>query len=46
MDLESGTGLWRFSTTDTIEASPAIANGIIYIGSRDGFLYAISGNGQ
>jgi len=43
IDLTNGAGIWRFSTTDTIEASAAIANGQIYIGSRDGFLYAISG---
>lgn len=28
-------------TTGAIEATPAVWNGIIYIGSRDGFLYAI-----
>jgi outer membrane protein assembly factor BamB len=26
----------------TIQSSPAVANGIVYVGSRDGFLYAVS----
>jgi len=46
IDLESGSGIWRFSATDTIEASPSIANSQIYIGSLDGFLYAIGGDGK
>ena len=46
IDLPTGAGIWRFSTTDVIEASPAIANEQIYLGSRDGFLYAISGSGN
>jgi len=46
IDLQSGAGIWRFSTTDVIEASPAIANEQIYLGSRDGFLYAIGGSGE
>jgi outer membrane protein assembly factor BamB len=45
IDLTTGAGIWRFSTTDVIESSPAIANEQIYLGSRDGFLYAIGGSG-
>ena len=32
---------WAFKTAGPIVASPAIADGIIYIGSLDGYLYAI-----
>jgi outer membrane protein assembly factor BamB len=33
--------LWRFSAKDAIEGTPAIANGVVYIGSFDKNLYAI-----
>jgi len=33
--------LWKFSTKDAIEGTPAIANGVVYIGSFDEHLYAI-----
>jgi outer membrane protein assembly factor BamB len=33
--------LWKFSTKDAIEGTPAIAKGIVYIGSFDEHLYAI-----
>jgi outer membrane protein assembly factor BamB len=32
---------WAFKTGGPIVASPAVANGVVYIGSADGFLYAI-----
>jgi outer membrane protein assembly factor BamB len=33
--------LWKFSTKKAIEGTPAIANGVVYIGSFDENLYAI-----
>ena len=37
-----GTLKWKFQTGSTIESSPAIASdGTIYVGSWDGYLYAI-----
>lgn len=33
---------WTFSTGDTIRSSPALANGVLYVGSDDGKLYAIN----
>ena len=33
--------LWKFKTGGPIYASPVIANGILYIGSTDGKLYAL-----
>jgi outer membrane protein assembly factor BamB len=32
---------WTFPTGDSIHSSPAVANGMVYIGSRDGKLYAL-----
>ncbi|UCF49983.1 MAG: PQQ-binding-like beta-propeller repeat protein [Thermoplasmatales archaeon] len=41
-----GTILWTFETGDGIESSPAIgSDGTIYIGSHDGYLYAINPDG-
>ena len=33
--------LWRFMTRGTVSSSPAVSNGIIYVGSDDNNLYAI-----
>jgi outer membrane protein assembly factor BamB len=32
---------WRFRTGDAIESSAAIVNGVVYVGSNDGLLYAV-----
>ncbi len=34
--------LWQFKTGGPITASPVVANGILYIGSADGKLYALN----
>jgi outer membrane protein assembly factor BamB len=33
--------LWKFSTKDSIEGAPAIAGGVVYVGSFDEYLYAL-----
>ena len=33
--------LWRFGTKGPVRSSPAVSNGIVYVGSRDKNLYAI-----
>jgi outer membrane protein assembly factor BamB len=33
--------LWKFQTKDTIEGTPAIAGGTVYVGAMDEFLYAL-----
>ena len=39
------TGLkWKFHTGGLILSSPAIANGLAYVGSTDGYLYAVDLN--
>jgi hypothetical protein len=35
------TELWRFATGGIVYSSPAVANGIVYVGSEDKNLYAI-----
>ena len=32
---------WQFKTGGTIVSSPAVVNGVVYIGSSDGALYAV-----
>lgn len=32
---------WQFETGDAVRSSPVIADGTLYIGSNDGFLYAL-----
>ncbi len=41
--LEAGTGalLWKFQTNGPIVSSPAIADGVVYIGSMDHQVYAL-----
>src|SRR4030066_564276 len=34
--------LWRFRTQDVIDSSPAVVDDIVYIGSRDGKIYALN----
>jgi outer membrane protein assembly factor BamB len=35
--------LWKFPTKEKVEASPSLSNDqkLVYVGSRDGFIYAI-----
>lgn len=37
-----GTLLWRFQTGNIIESTPAVANGVVYLGGADANLYAIN----
>jgi len=34
--------LWKFQTDDGVEGAPAIAKGVVYVGSTDEHLYALS----
>src|SRR5881628_3866882 len=33
---------WDFTTGDAVSASPAVVDGVVYIGSWDGFFYALN----
>jgi len=48
LDLKSGELQWKFKTEGNqyfplgeIQSSPAVANGTVFFGSRDGCLYAV-----
>jgi outer membrane protein assembly factor BamB len=45
LSLASGSPLYTYHTGGYITASPAVANGTIFISSSDGFLYAFQPNG-
>ena len=32
---------WRFETGDRVYSSPTVVDGVLYVGSRDNYLYAI-----
>jgi outer membrane protein assembly factor BamB len=39
--------LWTFTTGDKVESSPVVANGVVYVGSDDGYFYALNAsNGE
>jgi outer membrane protein assembly factor BamB len=42
--LKAATGakLWSYSTRLVVDSSPAVANGVVYIGSEDDNLYALN----
>jgi len=33
--------LWRFQTGDAVSSSPAVVDGVVYVGSQDGYVYAL-----
>lgn len=35
---------WTFPTKDAVSASPTVVNGVVYVGSWDGFFYALDAN--
>lgn len=37
----NGSIVWAYRVGNEITSSPAIANGVVYVGSKDGYLYAI-----
>jgi len=40
----NGQLLWKYTTGGHIKSSPAVVNGVVYVGSNDGNIYAISAN--
>ena len=32
---------WRYETGVGVESSPAVVDGVVYVGSDDGYLYAL-----
>lgn len=42
LNRQSGEQIWYYLAGDSIEAPPAIVDGYVFFGSRDGVLYAVS----
>ena len=40
-DAESGGLLWHYETGDWVISSPAVVDGVVYVGSVDNYLYAL-----
>ena len=41
LDATSGTLLWMVPTAGQVTSSPAVANGVVYVGAEDDNVYAI-----
>ena len=44
LNAQTGAKLWNYSTEKAVYASPAVSNGIVYVGSNDGSVYALYAN--
>jgi outer membrane protein assembly factor BamB len=44
LDAASGRSIWEYGTKDPVISSPAISNGMIYVGTLGGTLHAFAGN--
>ena len=42
LNASTGAKLWSFTTGNSVESSPAVANGVVYIGSADQNIYALN----
>jgi serine/threonine protein kinase len=38
--------LWKFNTGDRINSSPAVSDGVVYVGSLDSYLYAVDASSR
>ena len=42
LNSSNGDLEWSFATGGKVDSSPAVANGIVYVGSHDGNIYALN----
>ena len=42
LNASTGALLWRYATGGDVQSSPAVANGVVYVGSSDGNVYALN----
>jgi eukaryotic-like serine/threonine-protein kinase len=40
LSASTGTSLWKYTTGNFVRSSPAVAGGVVYVGSWDHNLYA------
>jgi outer membrane protein assembly factor BamB len=41
LDLNTGKGLWQFENESEYCSTPVVADGVVYFGCEDGYLYAV-----
>jgi outer membrane protein assembly factor BamB len=41
LNAYTGAKLWNYTTGGYVDSSPAVVNGVVYVGSNDGNVYAI-----
>ena len=41
MDASNGKLIWNYTTGGEVASSPAVADGVVYVGSYDGKVYAL-----
>lgn len=41
LNATNGNKIWSFKTEMTVHACPAVVNGVVYVGSYDGYVYAL-----
>lgn len=46
LDIKTGNKTWEFPTMGMIDSSPCIANNMLFMGGRDGLLYAFGGHNR
>ncbi|MCW4029925.1 MAG: PQQ-binding-like beta-propeller repeat protein [Candidatus Bathyarchaeota archaeon] len=46
IDSKTGATIWTYTTDGEVYSSPAVAYGIVYVGSNDGKVYAIGSTNQ
>ena len=44
MNAATGAELWKYNTDGQVASSPAVVNGVVYIGSFDDSIYALGGS--
>jgi outer membrane protein assembly factor BamB len=42
LNATNGDKLWNYTTDSSVDSSPAIVNGVVYVGSEDGYVYALN----
>jgi len=43
LDAGAGTALWTYACGGPVVSTPAVVEGIVYIGSLDHYVYALQG---
>jgi outer membrane protein assembly factor BamB len=42
LNANTGSKLWSYATRNRVYSAPAVANGVVYVGSNDKNLYALN----